>query len=154
MTYRGGATLAWQSDYCQFYLQNDGASGFEAPVDITPDMMRRRWHVVPNGLVVYTNDCLKQLIEVRIFSAAPAMEPMEWRSQRIWTQTETAEVGLPLNTFALSSPSRAGLERYGPLFRVDATQMTVCIQWMEHGASDDTASILDDVIRLTLWPVL
>jgi hypothetical protein len=66
MTYRGGGTLDWQSDYSQFYVEDFGTSQFAAPIDITPDMMTRRWCRVPGGLVVYTNDCLQKLIELRI----------------------------------------------------------------------------------------
>jgi hypothetical protein len=70
MAYRGGATFAWQSDYAQFYLIDGDDPRFHAPVDITPEMSARRWHRMTSGLVVYSNDSLQQLIEIRIFDSA------------------------------------------------------------------------------------
>ena len=149
MSYEGGATLAWQSDFTQFYLQDDSDVVFEAPIDITQEMMTRRWHRAPIGLVVYTNDCLQQLIDIRIFSAERAADPTEWRSGNPWTQTELATAEFPSRRFTITSPSHIG----GPFFRVGAVAMAVRLQWMEfQGSRDDSVPVQPDVIRLDLWP--
>lgn len=153
MTYRGGAALSWQSDYSQFYLVDSADPRFEAPVDITADMQKRRWQVLSTGLVVYTRDWLQQIIEIRIFDAPSVADPTEWRSGRPWTQTETAKASFPSRLFAVSSPSKAGTEHYGPIFRIDADKVAVRIQWMEQTERhDDGMPGLADVIRLDLWP--
>ena len=155
MTYRGGAALAWQADYAQFYLVDGDDAGFRAPEDITPLMMTSRWHALPSGLVVYTNDCLQQVIDIGIFSAEPPVESQEWRSQRPWTQIELAQAAFPSCRFAVSSPSKAGTESYGPVFRLDSPNVAIRIMWMEHeGDRYDTAGVQPDVIRLELWPKL
>lgn len=153
MSYRGGATLSWQSDYAQFYIVDIGNNQFEAPVDLTPEILSRRHHRMKTGLVIYTNDCLQQLIEIRIFGAMPKADSVEWRSGRTWTQLETVDVKLPSKTFTLNSPSTNSPGEYGPNFRVDAETMTVRIQWMEFdGSRDDSELVEPDVIRLDLWP--
>ena len=38
---KGWTTLAWQSDYCQFYLVDRGDEAFEPPVEITAGMEAR-----------------------------------------------------------------------------------------------------------------
>jgi hypothetical protein len=153
MSYRGGATFAWQSDYAQFYVVDGGDSQFEAPSDITAEMMVRRWHCTPTGLVVYTNDCLQQLIEVRIFGEEPPADASEWRSGKPWTQVEMARTQFPSCRFGLDSPSKGSPGKYGPNFRVDAVAITVRIQWLEFpGPRYDAGLIEPDVIRLELWP--
>ena len=153
MTYRGGAALSWQSDYAQFYLVDSADPRFEAPVTITDAMQKRGWQRLSSGLVVYTRDWLQQVIEVRIFSAPTAADPTEWRSGRAWTQAETATAKFPSRLFAISSPSKTGTEHYGPMFRVDAAEMIVRIQWMEQlDRTDDSAPGPADAIRLDLWP--
>jgi len=152
MSYLGGATLDWQSDYAQFYLVDGHSLLGEAPVDITPEMMQRRWHPMPSGLVVYTNDCLRQLIEVRLFSTAQSADATDYRSDQPWTQTEIATAMLPSRTFSISSPSKAGTEAYGPHFRVDGTPVIVRIQWMELGDRNYDREGPQDVIRLDIWP--
>ncbi len=153
MSYRGGATFAWQSDYLQFYLVDGDDPRFEAPVDVTPEMSARRWHRAATGLSVYSNDSLKQLIEIRIFGAERAPDLTEWRSGKPWTQTEVASAKFPSRRLTLSSPSKAGTESYGPSFRVDAVAMAVRIQWMEFQGSRDDSKLVDpDVIQIDLWP--
>jgi len=153
LTYRGGAALSWQSDYSQFYLVDSADPRFEASVSITGGVQKRRWQRLSTGLVVYTRDWLLQVIEIRIFAASRAADPVEWRTGRGWTQTETAQAAFPSRMFAISSPSRAGTEHYGPIFRADAAEMAVRIQWMEQiERHDDGAAGPADVIRLDLWP--
>lgn len=153
MTYRGSAALSWQSDYGQFYLIDSADPCFEAPTVITEEMAKRRWQRLPAGLAIYTRDWLQQVIDIRIFSAPPTADPTEWRSSRPWTQTETASASFPSRLFALSSPSTFGTEHYGPLFRVDAAEMVVRIQWMEQlELTDDSRPGHSDIIRLDLWP--
>ena len=153
MSYRGGATFSWQSDYAQFYLVDIADNQFETPVDITPEMLSRRYHQMKTGLVIYTNDCLQQLIEVRIFDVMPKADSAEWRSGRTWTQVETVDVTLPSKMFTLNSPSISSLGGYGPNFRVDAATMVARIQWMElDGSRDDTKLVEPDVIQIDLWP--
>ncbi len=50
----GQATLAWQSDYTQFYLVDPGDGDVTAPVEITAEVEARSLFVPPSGLVVYT----------------------------------------------------------------------------------------------------
>lgn len=154
MSYRGGSALSWQSDYGQFYLLDlDAAAAFTAPVDISDEMMRKRWHQTPGGLVVYTNDCLQQVIEVRVFGEPREADPLEWRSGQAWTQSELTSMTFPSRLFVVSSPSRAGTEAYGPIFRVDTAANRIRIQWMESDANrDDGVPVQPDVIRLELWP--
>lgn len=151
MTYRGGTALSWQSDYAQFYLVDSADPRFEAPTTISEVIQQRRWHRLSSGLVVYTRDWLHQVIDIRIFSEPAAADPSDWRSGRSWTQTETASANFPSRIFAVSSPSKAGTEHYGPMFRVDAPDMIVRIQWMEHldRHGDSTPAVLD-VIRMDL----
>jgi hypothetical protein len=153
MSYRSGATFAWQSDYAQFYLIDPSDDRFQAPTDITPEMMSRRYHRLNAGLVIYTNDCLQQLIEVRIFGGEPPRDDTDWRSGRAWTQVETVTVSFPSKHLTLDSPSKGSPGNYGPNFRVDAAMMAVRIQWMEFpGSRYDTKLVEPDVIRLDLWP--
>jgi hypothetical protein len=154
MSYRGGETLRWKSDFAQFYLVDDAIPDFDAPVDITHEMIFCGWHPMPGGLAIYTNDCLHQLIEIRIFSAPAAQDEIEWRSGRTWTKVTTTSVLLPSKQFVLSSPSRGGpAGNYGPIFRVDAAAMVIRIHWMEfQGSRDDTKLVEPDVIRLDFWP--
>lgn len=154
MTYRGGAAFAWQSDYSQFYIFDADRTDIEVPTDITPDMMAARWHRLASGLVVLTDDCLVQVVEIRIFGAEPAADPVEWRSGLAWTRTEHAGATLPSIRFTISSPSKMGTEAYGPTFRVDAPEVAVRIQWLEHGGSRDDGApgAAPDVIRLDIWP--
>jgi hypothetical protein len=153
LTYRGGAALSWQSDYSQFYLVDSADPRFEAPTDITAEMEKRRWKRLSTGLVVYTRDWLAQVIEIRIFGAPPPADPVEWRSGRKWTQTEIAKAAFPSRMFAISSPSKAGTAHFGPIFRIDASEMAVRVQWMEQFERDDDSAVGPaDVIRLDLWP--
>ena len=153
MTYRGGAALSWQADYGQFYLVDSADPRFEAPVEITDEMQKRRWQRLSTGLVVYTRDWLQQVIEVRLFAAPQAADPTEWRSNRAWTQVEVTRAAFPSRLFAISSPSKAGTEHYGPIFRTDASEMAVRIQWMEQTERhDEGVAGPADVIRLDLWP--
>ena len=46
---KGWATLAWQSDYGQFYLVDREDEAFEAPVEITAEMEARSLCVTPRG---------------------------------------------------------------------------------------------------------
>ncbi len=156
MSYLGGATFDWASDYAQFYLVDSGDPRFEPPVDITPVMEKRRWHRMETGLLVYTVDSLRQIIQVQIFSAPRAPDPTECRSGKPWMQTELAQARFPTRRLTLSSPSQAGTEKYGPTFRLDAEEMAVRIQWLEWLEwPDDRYNVKRaeaDVIRVDLWP--
>lgn len=153
MAYIGGATFAWQSDYSQFYLIDGDHAAFVAPCDVTPEMEARGWAITPGGLVVYTQDCLKQLIEIRLFDGPSDAETAEWRSERAWTKTETTHVVLPAGRFTISSPSRAGTEASGPWFMTGAPSLVARLQWMElPGEHYDEDRRVYDVIRIDLWP--
>lgn len=153
MAYIGGAVLAWQSDYSQFYLIDGDDAAFVAPDQLTPEIAARGWSIAPGGLAVYTQDCLKQLIEIRLFDAPSAADATEWRSQRAWTKTETAPVVFPAGRFTVSSPSRAGTEASGPWFMTGATSLVARLQWMElPGEHYDEDRRVYDVIRIDLWP--
>ncbi len=153
MAYRGGATFAWQSDYAQFYLVDADHEAFVAPIDITAEMMAQSFAVCPNGLVIYTEDCLRQLIEVRLFDAEAKAEPGDWRSDRSWTRIATITVTFPSRRFTVSSPSRAGTEACGPWFEAGASKLKARLQWMELGSDNyEAARPHDDVIRIDLWP--
>ena len=124
---------------------------------MTDEIMKRNWHRMPSGLVVYTKDCLKQLIEIQIHGVEPRHDDVEWRSGRPWTQVETTTALFPSRTFAVSSPSYTGLHAVGPLFRLESPGVAVRISWMEFpldpSVRDDTKPGAEpDVIRLTLWP--
>lgn len=152
MSYRGGAALSWQSDYGQFYLVDSNDPRFEAPIDIGSASLERRWQRLSSGLVVYTRDWLLQVIDIRIFGEGQPADAREWRSERGWTKAETTAAAFPSRLFSVSSPSRAGTEHYGPLFRVDAVEMTIRIQWMEQTDRVNEREWPPDVIRLDLWP--
>jgi hypothetical protein len=154
MSYRGGATFAWQPDYRQFYVVDSAHTLFQAPEDITSEMMLRRWHGMATGLAVYTNDCLQQLIEIGIFGSEPPLRTADWRSGRAWTQVETTVALFPSKQFTLASPSRGGPDNYGPDFRVDSETTAVRIHWMEfQGSRRDDTPVEPDVIRLEFWPI-
>jgi hypothetical protein len=153
MSYLGGTTLSWQSDYGQFYLIDSADTQFAAPTDIAVIESAGGAVALPGGLVVYTADCLQQVIEIRLFSAEPPAAASEWRSGKPWTAARTVPVRFPSRQFAVSSPSKTGTEAYGPLFRVEAAAVQVRIQWMEvPGTRYDDKPMLPDVIRLDIWP--
>lgn len=128
MAHRGGADLSWASDYGQFYLVDYEDREWNAPTAITNVMMQRRWSASSSGLVVYTNDCLQQIIEIRLHDSEPQHDATEWRSSSPWTQIETATATFPSKRFLIDSPSLGGSSYPGgPLFQLDGTAMAVRI---------------------------
>ncbi len=159
MSQLGGATLAWQSDYGQFYLA-DAAAGdhLQAPTDITPEITARSWCIFPQGLAVYTNDCLQQHLRLTIHDSAPPPLPVEPFSGKPWTRIETVQMTFPSKRITLSSPSsRSGGstgDLGGPFFHLASAACHVRICWMEFpGSRDDSVPIEPDVIDMALWPV-
>jgi hypothetical protein len=153
MAQLGGASFAWVSDYGQFYLIDADDPQFHAPTVTTDEMQRRRWHPMASGLVVYTNDCLQQNIEVRVHDVEPPLDATEWRSKNTWTQVERASAEFPSKRFTLSSPSHPDTHTAGPFFRIRTSKVAIRIAWMEfQGSRDDSVPVQPDVIRLDLWP--
>ena len=152
MTYLGGMRLSWQSDYSQFYLIDSEDHAFLAPDDITPEMMARNYHVPATGLVVYTQDCLQQRIDIVVYDAEPAATAVEAIGGKPWTAVETAHAIFPSGRFGVSSPSRA-VHPVGPFFVLGSTHVAVRISWMQFdGSRDDSVPIEPDVIQIELWP--
>ncbi len=151
-TLLGWATLAWVSDYSQFYLIDPADAAFEAPTEITAEMMRRDFFATPSGLVVYTQDCLRQHIDISIYDGEPAHPATEPMSQAAWTRVEGADLHFPSRSFGLSSPSHPTLP-FGPLFLVGSELMRARIAWKEFkGSRDDSIPVEPDVIAVSLWP--
>ena len=155
MSHLGGATFAWQSDYGQFYLA-DAAAGdqLQAPTDITPEIMARSWCVFPQGLAVYTNDCLQQHLRIAIHDRAPPLLAVEPFSGKPWTRIETLQATFPSEHLTLTSPSSPSGGPAGPFFHLASAACHVRICWMEFdGSRDDSVPIEPDVIAIALWPV-
>ena len=104
VTLLGRAILAWQSDYTQFYLVDPSDGDFTAPVEITAEMEARSLFVLPSGLVVYTNDCTQQHIQITIHDGEPIHPATEPMSGAAWTRAEEAELHFPSPSFTVSSP--------------------------------------------------
>ncbi|MFD1330488.1 hypothetical protein ACFQ4O_00545 [Methylopila musalis] len=150
---QGWARFAWQSDYGQFYLVDCGDVAFEAPVEITPQMEQTGVATPKAGLVVYTQGCLQQHIQIAIYASEPEGSPVEPLSGRPWTRVSTATASFPSRAFGLSSPSFPHPLPAGPLFVLDAERVNVRIEWMEHPEGrDDSVPVEPDVIAVTLWP--
>ena len=73
--YLGGASLSWVSDYAQIYfvdVTTPHIAGIEA---LGADDFARGYHVAPEGLAVYTQDCLRQEVRIALYDALPPVEP-------------------------------------------------------------------------------
>lgn len=153
MTLRGWATLAWQSDYGQFYLIDEQDLAFEAPIEITPEIEARSLFALPMGFVIYTADCLQQHIRIQLYDSEPNHPPAEVMSGRPWTRIETSKANFPSQKFAISSPSKPYPLPGGPTFSLDAAVVTIRISWMEfQGSRDDGVPVEPDVIEISIWP--
>ncbi|TDK31278.1 hypothetical protein E2F50_20265 [Rhizobium deserti] len=150
---KGWTTMAWQSDYGQFYLMDRNDKAFEAPVEITPEMEARCLFVMPSGITIYTQSCLQQHIRIAIYDQEPSHPLVEPMSDKPWTHEETVEVRFPSKTFAISSPSMPDPLPNGPVFFVDTVECAMRISWMEfQGSRDDSVPIEPDVIDIAIWP--
>lgn len=151
-TLLGSATLAWVSDYGQFYLVDPADEPFVAPTKITSEMMRRGFFAAPSGLVVYTNDSLQQRIDLAIYDGEPAHPATEPMSGAAWTRVEQADLHFPSRSFGVSSPSHPP-RPFGPVFHVGSELMRARIAWKEfEGSRDDSVPVEPDVIAVSLWP--
>jgi hypothetical protein len=149
---RGWARFAWQSDYGQFYLIDGEDASFMPPTEITAEMEVSRLFVPPAGMVIYTQDCLQQHIQIAIYESEPDHAPVEPMSGKPWTRVETTKVNFPSQRFGISSPSMPNPLPAGPVFLLDAATVTARISWMEfEGSRDDSVPIEPDVIAITLW---
>jgi hypothetical protein len=152
-TLLGGASLAWQSDYGQFYLVDAEDQNWDAQVDITDDIMVRRWSRMSTGLIVYTNDCLEQVLDIELYDGEPHWDVVERRSRRAWTQVEIALASFPSRRLAVTSPSRGSVSPGGPFFFLSSPTVVVGIGWLDFAArGDDSGVSLPEVIRIELWP--
>jgi len=150
---KGWATLAWQSDYSQFYLVDRDEKAFEAPVEITADMEARSLAVMPSGIVIYTQDSLNQHLHVAIYDAEPEHPPTEPMSDKLWTRVETVEARFPSKSFTISSPSTPDPLPNGPIFLVDNAECWMRISWMEAAEIRDFSGPTEpDVIHIAIWP--
>jgi hypothetical protein len=148
--YLGSTTLAWSSDYAQFYLVDAEDAIIEGIDTLGDAAFSARYHVAPNGLVVYTADCLRQEIRITLHDGEPAPMTSEPVSERPWTHTVHTTVEFPSEYFALSSPSGAGDPRWRPRFPSPARRVMARIHWCElDEARYDAHRTLPDV---TLWP--
>jgi hypothetical protein len=149
----GGARFAWQSDYAQIYVA-DARDPFLNGIDqLGPEAFARGFHVFPNGVAVYTTDCLRQEIEIALHDAKPEAAATEWRSEDGWTKTAEAAVRFPSGAFLLSSPSKSGGEAYLPILKAPAAKLMLRIYWMEYEeGSYEPLRAKPDVIRLEFWP--
>ncbi|MBP0493619.1 hypothetical protein [Roseomonas indoligenes] len=153
MALRGWASLAWQSDYGQFYLVDPGDSAFRPPEEITPEMMNRSLFVPANGLVVYTEGCLQQRIDIAIHDTEPDHPTAEPMGGNPWARVGTVGLLFPSRRFALSSPSSPSPLPCGPFFLLDSATVMARISWMEfQGSRDDSVPVEPDVIAIALWP--
>ncbi|MCR0984651.1 hypothetical protein [Roseomonas populi] len=153
MALRGWTSLAWQADYGQFYLVDPGDAAFRPPEEITPEMERCSLFVLPAGLVVYTEGCLQQRIDIAIHDAEPDHPPAEPMSGNPWTRTGMAELSFPSRRFSISSPSSPDPLPCGPFFLLDSAAAKARINWMEfQGSRDDSVPVEPDVISIALWP--
>jgi len=152
---KGWTTLAWQSDYGQFYLKDRKDEAFEAPVDITPEMEANSLAAMPSGIVVYTQSSLQQHIRIAIYDREPDHLSAEPMSGKPWTHVETVDVRFPSKSFSISSPSMPDPLPNGPIFLVDTVASAMRISWMEFdGSRDDSVPVDPDVIDIAIWPAL
>jgi hypothetical protein len=149
----GGARFAWQSDYAQIYAADAGDPFFKDIDQLGDDVFAKGFHVFPNGIAVYTRDCLRQEIEIALHDTRPEAAAMEWRCGDRWTKTAETAVLFPSGSFLLSSPSKSGGELHLPVLKAPAPHLALRIHWLEY---DDGAYELlrlkPDVIRLEFWP--
>ena len=150
---KGWTTLAWQSDYGQFYLVDREDDAFEPPVEITPEMEARCLAVMPSGITIYTQSCLQQHIRIAIYDREPDHPSADPMSDKPWTHVETVEVRFPSKSFSISSPSMPDPLPNGPIFLVDTVTCAMRISWMEfEGSRDDSVPVDPDVIDIAIWP--
>jgi hypothetical protein len=149
----GGARFAWQSDHAQIYVA-DGRDPFFNGIDqLGPEVFAKGFHIFPNGIAVYTKDCLRQEIEVAFHDAKPEAVAKEWRSEDAWTKTAEVAVSFPSGGFLLSSPSKSGGEAYLPVLKTPATHLILRLYWLEYEeGSYEPLRPKPDVIRLEFWP--
>lgn len=149
----GGAHFEHSSDYSQFYLVDVKNMVIEGIADFGDEIFNARYHVVPNAIVIYTADCLRQVIRIAFSDSAPDANPVEIMSEDRWTKVVETEAGFPSGAFTLSSPSQTGTEAYGPHFKVVAPRMKLRISWLEYDEDRYNAfRPKPDVISLQFWP--
>ena len=149
----GGAHFHHSSDYSQLYIVDGANPAIEGIADISEETLSRRFRVAPNGVVVYTADCLRQVIRIAFSDSAPEVNLVEVLSEDRWTKVVETEVSFASGTFTLSSPSRAGTEAYGPHFKAVAPKMKLRISWLEYDEDRYNAfRAKPDVICLQFWP--
>ena len=151
--YLGGATLAWVSDYSQIYFV-DGADPVIVGIDDIPvSDMERGYHNASNALVVYSIDCLCQHIRIQLYDSIPVASVKDSMSEDAWNKTVETNVTFPSGSFTVSSPSKSGLETYGPHFKAPASKLRARISWLEYNDDHyDAFRPKPDVIQIELWP--
>ncbi|MBX9925696.1 MAG: hypothetical protein K2Y05_05010 [Hyphomicrobiaceae bacterium] len=151
--------LLWCSDYAQFYIVDSRDPIVPGIEDVDEADSQRGFKQSPQGLAVYTADCLKQIIEIEVLDAdgdifADQRDPPS-APPGVTIKSATTTVSFPSGAFVLSSPSRSGAEHMAPRFPVTPGHHTVTIRWAEHEASrydtDDAAPF--DVITVRIAPV-
>lgn len=150
----GGGELAWVSDYASIYLVDAIETTIDGVDRVPNESFDRGYHVFPNALLIYTADCLRQEIHLRIYDSEPQEPPMSPYADTDWTKIATTTACFPSKRLAVSSPSSSGGEAYAPQFALPARDLHVGLYWLEF--PDDRYDVersKADVIEVHLWPM-
>jgi hypothetical protein len=151
--YLGGGSLAWCSDYGQIYFFDTDAGPIAGLDDLPTEVFERRWHAGETGFVIYTQDALRQRINIAIHDSAPDDVPTEPLSEDRWTKSAEFKGQFPSQKMLISSPSASGGETYAPTFALPAAACAVRVSWLEY--PEDCYNAFrpkPDVFRIEIWP--
>jgi hypothetical protein len=151
--YLGGGTLAWMSDYSQIYLVDVATPAIEGIDTFPVEIFERDFYVTPEGMIIFTVDCLRQEIRVSTYDAPAPASTQDLMSETAWTKQIETELVLPSKAFVLSSPSKCGGEAWAPVFKAPAARLTARISWLVHESDHyDAFRPKADIIQIELWP--
>ena len=142
------------SDNAQIYLVDADAPRIpDGILAFSQSDTDARVKISPNGLIIFTADCLRQQINLVI--ADSPVEPVleEPASNDPWTSTKETSFAISSRHLTLASPSRVGTEAHGPRFSLTASRLQARISWLEY--DDDRYNVFrprPDVVRIELWP--
>jgi hypothetical protein len=148
----GSARFAWTSDYAQIYLIGRGNTNFAAPEDIGAQDLATGCRTLPDAIVIYTADCLRQELRVELHDSAPVGDSGAI-SGSPWPRQHDTQVAFRSTSFTVSGPSGMGIATKGPWFEIAPGLFNLRLSWCEF--PDDRYSIsrsMPDEIRVQLWP--
>ncbi len=153
MTILSNFAFDWCSDYGQFML-TDVETRFAFLEDISDTVYARGYHVAPGGLLVYTQDCLRQRIEVALLDSAPPPPEPDSVTPTQKFRTAQTSTSFPSGFFTIGSVSKTNYEAYGPRWNVGTSALSIRISWTEFLTDTYNPQRPEvDCFRLDLWSV-